>query len=75
MEYTLTIYVAYSLLHRFPSKKAMASQTGIPYRTLLRLFRGQSTTKDVAHVMEGMARYCMIRRIPPEELFQGFCVI
>lgn len=73
-ESNFTQHMARHLLnHYFLNKKVMAKTLGIPYRTLLRIFNGQSYPGDVQRTMNAIATYCMRHSIPPEELFAG-CV-
>ena len=61
------------LCDHFISKKAMATQLNIPYRSLLRLYQGKQSEHDVLLIFDGIARYCLKEHIPPVELFHGFC--
>lgn len=56
--------VQYLLLSGFPSKKAIALQTGIPYRTLLNACDQESSLRIKAKATEQIIRYCIRQRIP-----------
>lgn len=56
--------VQYLLLSGFPSKKAIALQTGIPYRTLLNACDQESSLRIKAKATEQIVRYCIRQRIP-----------
>lgn len=55
--------VQYLLLAGFPSKKAIAQQMGIPYRTLLNACDQESSLRIKAKATEQIIRYCIRQRI------------
>ena len=55
--------VQYLLLSGFPSKKAIAQQMGIPYRTLLNACDQESSLRIKAKATEQIIRYCIRQRI------------
>lgn len=56
--------VQYLLDSGFPTKKAIALQTGIPYQTLLNAWDQESSLRIKAKATEQIIRYCIRQRIP-----------
>ncbi len=62
--YCITRLADFLTVHTFRSKKELAEQTGIPYRTLLRVCTGQASKRNELQVMERIIRYCVQHQIP-----------
>ena len=64
MEYqVIQTLVQYLLATAFSSKKEMAQQMGIPYRTLLNACNAASSLRVKANATEQIIRYCIRQRI------------
>ena len=55
--------VEYLLAHCFRSKKEMANEIGVSYRTLLNCCQGKSTHRAMNTVSAKLIRYCIKKRI------------
>lgn len=62
--YCITRLTDFLTSDTFRSKKDLAEQTGIPYRTLLRVCTGQASKRNELQVLERIIRYCVQHRIP-----------
>ena len=75
MESALVHHMAKHLFDaRFSSVKEMATVIDVPYRTLLRLFRRENSSRDMQKIMNALAEYNM-KNTPPETLFKRFLLI
>jgi len=60
----------YVLNSCFATKKAMASELDVPYRTLLNAFEQKSSRRITTGVAERILHYCIRQRIPIENAIQ-----
>lgn len=67
MELKVTQYIIQYLLgHGYASKKALAEQFGIPYRTLIRVCGKDADRRTATRVTRSLIRGCVAQRIPIE---------